>query len=93
MEEPSSIRMTMTTFDGITYDLSSSVESVGVSAKKAAEEIEKFAVMMRTTPPDDVPDGTLWVEVDDEYPQLFFAFDPAVSDGWVDTIRPLPDIG
>lgn len=66
---------------------------ISVSAEKAAAAIEEFGVMIRATPPDEAPIGALWVEVADEYPQLFFAFDPAVATEWVDTIRPLPRIG
>lgn len=83
----------ITTDDGHVYDLS---RSVTVDTERARRSIDEFAAEIRragkTASSVAFSVGSIWVEMDDD-PQLFLAFDPAVSEEWVDTIRPLPDLG
>lgn len=79
----------ITTDDGRVYDLS---RSVAVDADAARKSIDTFAERLRTLSWSSRGEVTMkWIEEDP--PQLFLAFDPAVSEEWVDTIRPLPDLG
>lgn len=79
----------ITTDDGRVYDLS---RSVAVDADAARKSIDTFAEGLRTLSWSSRGEVTMkWIEEDP--PQLFLAFDPAVSEEWVDTIRPLPDLG
>lgn len=97
-------RTRITTPDGRVYDLSGAVT---IDADIARRSVDDFATAMRrmgvaATSTAATISGTLTAEgakalwdyllTDDDEPQLFFAFDPAVSEEWVDTIRPLPDI-
>ena len=78
----------ITTDDGRVYDLS---RSVTVDSDIARKSIDTFAEGLRTLSWSARGEVTMKRESEDP-PQLFLAFDPAVSEEWVDTIRPLPDI-
>lgn len=79
----------ITTDDGRVYDLS---RSVAVDADAARKSIDTFAEGLRTLSWSARGEVTMKWESEDP-PQLFLAFDPAVSEEWVDTIRQLPDLG
>lgn len=82
----------ITTEDGVVHDVTKTFKSIAVDADAARESIDTFAEGLRTLSWSSRGEVTMKWESEDP-PQLFLAFDPAVSDGWVDTIRPLPDIG